>query len=114
MTGVPWTKSAPDGWRTRPNPSIMHLGCVTNAGPTTGNRGGSAHPVARLAQGCPLCADGGYAAGRGGVTARDARGNGSERRHCRDQRFEEEHTARGNCSDQCHASGLLEWAKGKL
>ena len=48
------------------------------------------------------------------VTARDARVNGSKRCGCRGQRYEEGYTARDNCSDQCHASGLYVWAEGKL
>ena len=40
--------------------------------------------------------------------------NGSLRFDSRNQRYEEDNTAQDNCSDQCHVSGLVVWAEGKL
>ena len=48
------------------------------------------------------------------VTGSGAGMKGPWRCDCRDQRYEEDNTARDNCSDQYHVSIFFVWAEGKL
>ena len=91
-------------------PAAVHdlnarCGGATNVGLTEEE---SARAVTGRVLGCPLCADDRHASGRGGATASGARVGGSYRCDCRDQRREEDNTARDNCPDRCHASGLFD------
>ena len=109
MTGRLSTKRVPDCRKARFGRSniYIYVGGVLQT-PVRRREAGEkgAHAVARLVPGCPICADEGYASEREGVTARGARVNGSQRCDCHNQRYQEDTTARGDCSDQCHASGV--------